>query len=89
MTRMDRTLRSSEPVRVNGYKFPAYKGPNMPMRGELSVPRVKRRSGRPDNQEFWLIAAFCILGLTLSVFIAIASRTAEPENIMLAVKAFG
>jgi hypothetical protein len=64
----------------------------MPMRGELSVPRVERHSGRSDNHyhnELLLVAAFCILGLSLSILIAVAGQAAEPENIMLAVKAFG
>ncbi len=48
----------------------AHKGTNMPMRGELSVPRLGRHSVRPGNKEFLLITTFCSLGLTVSIFIA-------------------
>jgi hypothetical protein len=45
----------------------AHKGTNMPMRGELSMPRLGRHSVRLGNKEFLLIATFCILGLTVSI----------------------
>ena len=46
----------------------------MPMPGELSVPNVEGRPARSDNQDFLLIVAFCILGLTVSIFIASAGQ---------------
>lgn len=67
----------------------AHKGTNMPMRGELSVPRLGRHSVRPGNKEFPLITTFCILGLTVSIFIAVVCQASEPANIMLALQALG
>lgn len=88
---MSQTARAppSDCVRANDYKFPAHKGTNMPMRDELSVPRLERHSVRSDNKEFLLIATFCILGLTVSIFIAVVCQVSEPANIMLAVQALG
>jgi hypothetical protein len=67
----------------------AHKGTNMPMRGELSMPRLERHSVRLGNKEFLLIATFCILGLTVSIFIAVVCQASEPANNMLAVQAPG
>ena len=50
----------------------------MPMRDELSVPRLERHSVRSDNKEFLLIATLCILGLTVSIFIAVVCQASEP-----------
>jgi hypothetical protein len=61
----------------------------MPMRGELSVAHLERHSVRSDNKEFLLITTFCILGLTVSIFIAVVCQASEPANIMLAVQALG
>jgi hypothetical protein len=61
----------------------------MPMRGELSVTHLERHSVRPGNKEFLLIATFCILGLTVSIFIAVVRQASQPANIMLAVQSLG
>jgi hypothetical protein len=88
---MSQTARAphSDCVRANGYKSPAHKGTNMPIRGELSVAHLERHSVRSDNKEFLLITTFCILGLTVSIFIAVVCQASEPANIMLAVQALG
>lgn len=61
----------------------------MPMRSELSGPRAERRSVRLDNRDFLLIAAFCVFGLTASIFLAVASWSTEPANFLTALQAFG
>ena len=89
MSQTARAPPSSKCVRANDYESPAHKGTNMPMRGELSMPRLERHSVRLGNKEFLLIATFCILGLTVSIFIAVVCQASEPANIMLAVQAPG
>jgi len=89
MSQTARAPPSPKCVRANDYKSPAHKGTNMPMRGELSMPRLERHSVRLGNKEFLLIATFCILGLTVSIFIAVVCQASEPANNMLAVQAPG